>query len=126
MREIARTDTTIVYVTDEPDPNGGGTCHRYEIHGVADDIEDQPLLCTIKFQQGAVKEHGKNGIRDVDLLKILRHRYDWFQMGPFSSATNEVIAGHIGGAIEAEATRTRRRLLQGVEGRDIKAKGVEA
>jgi hypothetical protein len=118
--QIHETETTTVHVLDEPDPNGGGTCHRYEVRDL-----DGKVLGEFKFQQGAVKEHGANGMTDLDLLAILQHRYDGFQRGPFASASNEVTSGFIASAMASMSTRTRRREFAGVEGRDIAAKGVE-
>lgn len=117
---ITNNPNTQVIVLDEPDPQAGGACHKYAVTDNKGNV-----LLEINFQHGPVQENGVNGVQHTDLLAIIQHRLDSFQKGPFASAVNEVTAGFIGAALASERTRTRRRTLAGVEGKNIKASGVE-
>jgi hypothetical protein len=117
---LAETASTVIYILDDPDPNAGGACHEYLVEDGSGNE-----LCRINFQHGPIGEAGVNGIQHADLLLIIQHRLDCFQRGAFASAVNEVTAGAVGAALASEGTRTRRRSLAGVEGRNLKAPGVE-
>ncbi len=117
---IYETEHTTVHAVDQQDENAGGAHHRYEVRD-----QDGAVLLAVSLQHGPLKECGVNGVQHVDLLAIVQHRLDSFQAGPFSSATNEVSSGFVGAAIAAEGTRTRRRTSAGVEGRNLRAAGVE-
>lgn len=109
---IAYTDTTMTLAIDEPDSEiGGGANHTYEITD-----KDGKLITIIPFQKGAVAEHGANGIRDVDLMQILRHRLVSFQNGDFKCEANEKMLYHICAALNWENKRTEDRENRGVEG----------
>jgi hypothetical protein len=110
MRLIHEGPNTAVFALDPP--ADGGACHDYQIRAA----KSGAVLATIHFQKGPIGESGVNGIQHDDVLRILLDRLDGFQGGPYASAVNEVAAGHIGAALAADETRTRRRQRAGTEG----------
>ena len=109
---ISKTDTTQVLVLDEPNTEiGGGANHLYKITD-----NNNAGLSTILFQEGSVAEHGVTGIRDVDLMHILRHRLVAFQKGDYKCEENEKMLYHICAALNWEGKRTENRKKRGVEG----------
>lgn len=111
-KKIANSDTTVVVVNDEPDHEiGGGACHDYEITD-----KDGNSLAKLPIQHGAVGEHGVNGIRDVDMMHIIRHRLIDFQKGEHACEENEKMLYHICAALNWEAKRTQNRQKRNVEG----------
>jgi hypothetical protein len=117
--QIGQTDNTTIHRVDEQGP--GGAHHEYEIR-----TKDGAVLGRVSFQNGPIGENGVNGVQHADLLIVVRDRLDCFQRGPYASGVNEVTCGHVGAAIAADETRTRRRALAGVEGTSAKAAGVES
>ena len=114
MGKISQTDTTKVTAMDEPDNEiGGGANHLYHI---TNHKNENQILTTIKFQHGPVKEHDINGIRDEDLMHILRHRLIAFQNGEFACKENKEMLYHICAAINWEIKRTENRKARNVEG----------
>ena len=101
-----------ITVMDEPGP--GGANHIYQL-----DIKLGNAVLTgpeIKFQKGAVKEAGSNGISDEALLAVNIDRLRGFQAGPFSCRENAVALTHMETALLWLQKRTRDRMARGVEG----------
>lgn len=103
-----------IQVMDEP--GYGGACHAYDI-GPADSAWSE---CEIRFQKGAVKDAGLNGISDEALLAIVEDRLVSFQAGPFACGENKWALHHIQEALSHLKDRTRDRVKRGVEGRSVK------
>jgi hypothetical protein len=97
----------IIKVLDEPGP--GGACHHYEISGVGPTID-------IRFQKGAIREAGINGISNEALLAIVLDRLASFQAGPFACRENADALLATNAALDRLMSRTRARIKQGVEG----------
>jgi hypothetical protein len=105
------TDTgVVVRVLDEPDPKGGGACHAYEIEAGA-------TTTRIKFQQGAVREVGRNGVTNEALLAVRIDRYEHLQAGPFPSPEGAETLDLLRRALDAQHRRTRAREARSVEGK---------
>lgn len=116
-----------ITVVDEP--GSGGASHLYMIEGfnTATNRSD-PFVerhgapaehATILFQNGAIKEHGVNGITHEALLAILIDRLESFQAGQFACPENAEALRYLGSAQETLLARTRARMARGVEGRHI-------
>lgn len=92
----------------------GGASHRYDI---APTDSAGEAFATIKFQKGALKEVGFNGISDEALLAILIDRIRGFQSGPFSCRENALALTKLEESLHWLNARTRDRMARGVEGR---------
>lgn len=106
-------------VLDEP--GNGGACHYYRIEGfdTRSNISDQDQAfqgVDILFQHGPIKEFGVNGITQEALLAIIADRLRGFQAGPFACDANEQALMAVQSALWHLQTRTRERILRGVEG----------
>ena len=113
-----------VYAVDEK--GNGGANHRYII------CKKDELLWTngnnsigvledISFQNGPRKEKDSiNGILDVDLLEIVKHRLECFQEGEFSSQYNERALHHITDALIWMNKRVEDRISRNVLGTNNK------
>ena len=113
-----------VYAVDEK--GNGGANHRYII------CKKDELLWTngnnsigvledISFQNGPRKEKDSiNGILDVDLLEIVKHRLECFQEGEFSSQYNERALHHITETLIWMNKRVEDRITRNVLGTNNK------
>ena len=92
----------------------GGASHNYSI----DPIDSAGCSAAkIKFQKGAMKEVGFNGISDEALLAIVIDRLRGFQSGPFSCRENALALTKIEEAMHWLNARTADRMARGVEGK---------
>lgn len=103
--------TTRVYVLDAPGP--AGAHHAYAIEYTA---REGPEACFIKFQNGPLAEAGANGITNEALLAVVIDRLEGFQRGPFACEENNLALRYARDALWALNTRTRSRMVRGVEG----------
>ena len=98
---------------DPRDPKAGNASHRYE---VVDDT-DGDVPATIWFQHGPRGEPGsESGVLDASILAILIDRYEGFQSGPFACSENEVVLGHLRGALAGMKAHAIDRSRRGVLG----------
>jgi hypothetical protein len=74
---------------------------------------------SIKFQDGPIKTHGVNGCQIEDVIDLLVERLELFQAGPFKCRENALAITHLETARLWLNERTRKRVLQGVEGSPI-------
>ncbi|MBR4078133.1 MAG: ABC transporter ATPase, partial [Oscillospiraceae bacterium] len=75
----------------------------------------------IRFQQGArTGLVPPNGLRDDDLLEIVRDRLKGFQNGPFPCEENEKALAAIEEALGWLKKRTNDRAARGVLGHEVK------
>lgn len=118
MREITShivnpvNDRLHIMVTDEP--GAGGANHEYSVTGF-----DHGGQHYVRFQNGAIAEHGVNGVTQEVLLAIVADRLECFQAGPFASDYNAKALEHVKAAQESLLQRTRDRMARGVEGRTV-------
>ena len=123
MREITThkcsdlNESINIVADDELGP--GGANHRYRIL-VIDRFGSRNNTTYIKFQKGAVKDVGLNGISDEALLAVIRDRLASFQAGPFACNENESALELIDMAIGSLKARTLNRIERGVEGHSKK------
>lgn len=95
----------------------GGAPHQYRI---SYERQGQPghqrVETCLKFQNGAIKEVGTNGITHEVLLAVLIDRLAHFQRGPYACAENETALTALLEAQAALHSRTARREAAGTEG----------
>lgn len=89
----------------------GGASHNYGVQGHAGEVAH-----SIKFQKGALKDAGFNGISDEALLAILIDRLRGFQSGPFSCRENALALTKLEESLHWLNARTKDRMARGVEG----------
>lgn len=114
MEQVRKSEHTTVRAVDLK--SHANANHDYK---VVDNIKDE-RLARIHFQEGAIQEHGVNGVQLEDLLAICVHRLEGFQDGQFACEPNQVALDHIKVAIAALDARTAERKVRGVEGKSIK------
>lgn len=102
----------IIEVRDEP--GAGGANHLYAIKNGPD------FLCSVRFQNGPIKEHGVNGITQEALLAIVIDRLRSFQAGQFACEENALALDKCEEALNYLQVRTRKRIARGVEGTNVK------
>ena len=103
------------YATDNPDHSGAN--HFYTVM----DSSDKMIMGYIRFQQGARSSDDlPNGLRDDDLLEIVRDRLKGFQNGPFPCEENAKALVAIEEALEQLKKRTDSRYERGVLGLEVK------
>lgn len=124
MRELTdfkvnpANDKLVVKVTDQP--GAGGANHVYEISGFdAPGIPPGSGYLIINFQNGAIAEHGVNGVTQEVLLSIVADRLRSFQAGPFACKENAEALHHVTEAQNWLLSRTKARMERGVEGRSV-------
>lgn len=74
------------------------------------------LVGRVDFQEGPVKEHGLNGVRDVDVLQMLILRMQGFQTSPFACKETAVALRHLELALKQLNQRYAKRVARGVFG----------
>lgn len=79
----------------------------------------------ITFQLGPIKEVGVNGTTIERILEILKDRLEGFQSGQFRCRTNALAITKIEEAEMWLLERTRKRVVQGVEGTNTVHNEVE-
>jgi len=106
-----------IVVTDEPGP--GGANHEYQVEFgspglLRKELQQEPLQ-HVSFQKGPVKEAGYNGTTNEALLAIVIDRLRGFQSGEFSCRSNALALTNIEQALMWLQSRTRERVMRGVE-----------
>lgn len=76
-------------------------------------------MVEFNFQNGAVKENGVNGITSESLLAVLIHRTEQLNKR-FSCEENAEAIKHLKKALYFFESRTKNRILRGVEGKEVK------
>ena len=117
----AANDRIGITVMDEP--GSGGANHLYKITGMEDSNPADKFLpvgtpteINILFQNGPINEVGVNGLTHEVLLAILIDRMRSFQAGPFACRENALALTKMEEAQHWLHSRTRARMMRGVEG----------
>ena len=110
---IGTQEHTRVLVCDER--GFGNANHKYKIQ-----LVDGKNLGEVNFQNGPVKEHGRNGIHNEDLLTIVADRLAGFQGGEFACNSNAEALDCIMEALSHLQIRTEVRKARNVEGTNVK------
>lgn len=89
--------------------------HHFEVY--ADHGQPAPYLVgNVHFQEGAIKEHGVNGVCNEDLIAMVICRLEHFQKSEFSSRDNAMAITKLEEAMLWLRKRTIGRENRGVEG----------
>ncbi len=115
MRTVAfgSQDHTKTLVCDERGP--GNANHIYKVQ-----LVDGKTVGEINFQKGPVKETGRNGIHNEDLLAIVADRLAGFQGGDFACTSNQQALECVLDALKYLRIRTEVRKARNVEGTNVK------
>lgn len=97
-------------------PGAGGANHHYRVAGPTAGFPQ----VDIRFQNGAIKEAGVNGVTQEALLAVVIDRLRSFQAGPYACRENAIALTHCEDALMWLQKRTRARILRGVEGTTAK------
>lgn len=121
MQELSTIQTkeklNRVFSLDEK--GNGGANHKYMV--VMDRGLPEPKEVIIEFQNGARAMEGSiEGVLDVDLLEIVKHRLECFREGKFSSKYNERALHHITEALRWMNQRVENRIKRQVLGTNNK------
>lgn len=120
MREITdhkcnpANDRLMIHAVDEP--GAGGANHEYT---VVDDVTTGGVDVAISFQNGPIAENGVNGVTQEVLLAVVIDRLRAFQAGPFACRENAIALTKCEEALHWLHSRTRARMVRGVEGRNV-------
>lgn len=119
--EIGTQNYTKVVAIDEPEFGANHVYNVVRTNVGVDDINgaivvDNPVLTTINFQKGPIKENGINGIHHEDLLAILLDRLNAFQATDFKCRENAIAITKLEEAGMWFNKRTADRLKRNVEG----------
>lgn len=119
--EIGTKLCTTVYAMDKP-MEGNHANHRYHVEFTSVAPQEpgsatmKEIPAVINFQRGPVKEAGKNGIHNEDLLAIVIDRLRGFQGGSFKCRENAIAITKLEEALHWLNNRTAERRRRGVEG----------
>lgn len=78
--------------------------------------EDNSEIQTIKFQDGAINQHGVNGVMNEDLIAMVIKRLEYWQTTEFKCRENAVAITKLEEALMWLRKRTIGRENRGVEG----------
>jgi hypothetical protein len=78
--------------------------------------DDGEVLQAVKFQKGAIKEHGVNGVMNEDLIAMVIDRLQSFQESDYKCRENAVAITKLEEALMWLRKRTQDREDRGVEG----------
>ena len=104
---------TQVYATDEKAFNAN---HEYSVRTTQEPSE---ILQTIKFQKGAIKECGVNGVMNEDLIVMIIDRLESFQLSEYKCRENAIAITKLEEALLWLGKRTTDREKRKVEGTSI-------
>jgi len=115
MKKLESNLTTSEYTQIEFDNEyKTKVCNDYQIVSIYKLL----TLCTIHFQEGTIIDKKVNGIFMEDLLNIVLHRLQCFQLTDMACIENEEAILGITKALEALQQRTNDRKNRGVLGTD--------
>ena len=81
--------------------------------------ENGNILSEIKFQRGPIKEVGRNGISDEDLLIMVALRLKHFQETDYACYENATAIEHILKALDSLSARRKRRKSKNIDSTSI-------
>ncbi len=101
-----------VVITTMDAPSHGGAHHDYMVSVPG----ENNLLCSIRFQNGPIKEFGINGVTQEILMAVCIDRLRSFQAGPYACRENAIALTKLEESLMWLQKRTRAREARGVEG----------
>lgn len=98
--------------------------HTFDVVTDIDRLDGQGKLPAsiqrVHFQEGAIKEHGVNGVMNEDLIAMVICRLDHFQESEFACYENDLAIVKLEEALLWLRKRTMGREKRGVEGTHTK------
>lgn len=73
----------------------GAAPHTFYILRKGEEFHPSYSMSTVVFQHGSTEERGINGITNEDLIAIILHRLEKFQLGEFSCEDNAKAIHHL-------------------------------
>lgn len=86
--------------------------HHFKVKRVG----DGETIAEINFQEGAIKEHGVNGVNNEDLIAMVIERLNGFQNSDYKCRENAIAITKLEEALMWLRKRTMARENRGVEG----------
>jgi hypothetical protein len=80
--------------------------------------EMAPIVCSLSFQNGPIKEAGVNGIQNEPIIALLIDRLEFLD-NTFPSEFNKNAIMHLNEALKSLKARTANRVDRGVEGTNV-------
>jgi hypothetical protein len=108
-------DASLSITADDRIRDLGNMSHEYKIFGGSPD-GPQGLLCTIRFQNGPVKENGINGVSNEALIAVVLDRLSGAQDGQWKCRENALAITKLEEAVHWLHHRTIERCARNVEG----------
>jgi hypothetical protein len=90
--------------------------HHFQVVDVSIPEIVSPILGTINFQEGPVKECGINGVMNEDLIAMVICRLEHFQRSEFACRENDIAITKLEECLMWLRKRTNGRAIRGVEG----------
>lgn len=95
--------------------------HRFDVTTMKDRLDGKEgklevAIASIHFQEGAIKEHGVNGVMNEDLIAMVITRLDHFQDTEFACYENDMAIIKLEEALLWLRKRTMGREKRGLEG----------
>lgn len=96
--------------------------HSFEVRATNgyDNQGNQDVLARIHFQEGAINEHGVNGVCNEDLIAMVICRLESFNQTDFRCRENSMAVTKLEEALLWLRKRTMGREQRGVEGTHVK------
>ncbi len=89
-----------------------------DVEGHKYDVQAGSNSQTINFQRGGVADNGVNGLTNEALLAILIHRTQFLD-SKFACDENKRAIQHMAEALVNLEVRSARRIVRGVEGKEV-------
>ena len=80
---------------------------------------DGNVVGEVNFQEGAIKEHGVNGVNNEDLIAMVIRRLEGFQDSEFKCRENAIAITKLEESLMWLRKRTQGRENRGVEGTHV-------
>jgi len=100
-----------IEITVMDEPGAGGANHHYAV-----DVDGSENGLDIYFQNRPIAEAGVNGVTQEVLIAICIDRLRSFQAGPYACRENALALTKLEEAQHWLLSRTRARMVRGVEG----------
>jgi len=100
-----------IEITVMDEPGVGGANHHYAV-----DVDGSENGLDIYFQNGPIAEAGVNGVTQEVLIAICIDRLRSFRAGPYACRENALALTKLEEAQHWLLSRTRARMVRGVEG----------
>lgn len=94
--------------------------HNFKVVSTEEDLIHEKVVGEVHFQEGAIKEHGVNGVMNEDLIAMIITRLEHFNNSEFRCRENSMAITKLEEALLWLRKRTMGRENRGVEGTHIK------